>query len=164
MMAAFSMASMTDVIFLLLIFFMVTSTFVFPTALKVNLPQSSQQTSLKPTIRIYLDAEGNLATTVNDTDPQPITTQELRPWLQLAVEQEPESVVALYADETVPYGSIVELLNIGAEINVKIVLATQPSTNQVVAPGPSADGESAEIAEIAATDAVAASSTNLSEQ
>ena len=36
----FSMASMTDVIFLLLIFFMVTSTFVFPSALEVNLPQS----------------------------------------------------------------------------------------------------------------------------
>lgn len=41
MMAMFSMASMTDVIFLLLIFFMITSTFVFPTALEVNLPQST---------------------------------------------------------------------------------------------------------------------------
>ena len=40
--ASFSMASMTDVIFLLLIFFMVTSTFVFPNAIKVNLPQSKQ--------------------------------------------------------------------------------------------------------------------------
>ncbi|WP_286524583.1 biopolymer transporter ExbD, partial [Duncaniella freteri] len=48
MMEVFSMASMTDVIFLLLIFFMVTSTFVFPTALEVNLPESSHQTSLKP--------------------------------------------------------------------------------------------------------------------
>ncbi|MDE6832530.1 MAG: biopolymer transporter ExbD, partial [Muribaculaceae bacterium] len=44
MMATFSMASLTDVIFLLLIFFMVTSTFVFPTALEVNLPKSSEQT------------------------------------------------------------------------------------------------------------------------
>ncbi|MDE5689750.1 MAG: biopolymer transporter ExbD, partial [Duncaniella sp.] len=51
MMAAFSMASMTDVIFLLLIFFMVTSTFVFPTALEVNLPESSKQTALKPSTR-----------------------------------------------------------------------------------------------------------------
>ena len=45
-MSMFSMASMTDVIFLLLIFFMVTSTFVSPSALEVNLPQSSQTTSL----------------------------------------------------------------------------------------------------------------------
>ena len=42
MMTVFNMASMTDVIFLLLIFFMVTSTFVFPSALEVNLPQSSE--------------------------------------------------------------------------------------------------------------------------
>ena len=40
--ASFSMASMTDVIFLLLIFFMVTSTFVFPNAIKVLLPQSKE--------------------------------------------------------------------------------------------------------------------------
>ena len=48
----FSMASMTDVIFLLLIFFLVTSTFVFPSALEVNLPQSSEQTAIKPSTRI----------------------------------------------------------------------------------------------------------------
>ncbi|MFG6391606.1 MAG: biopolymer transporter ExbD, partial [Candidatus Amulumruptor sp.] len=41
--AAFSMASMTDVIFLLLIFFMVTSTFVLPAAMEVNLPESSEE-------------------------------------------------------------------------------------------------------------------------
>ena len=55
----FSMSSMTDVIFLLLIFFLVTSTFVFPSALEVNLPQSSQQTTLKPTTRIYIDKDLN---------------------------------------------------------------------------------------------------------
>ena len=60
MMAMFSMASMTDVIFLLLIFFMITSTFVFPTALEVNLPQSSVQTALKPGTRVYIDKNSNL--------------------------------------------------------------------------------------------------------
>ena len=44
----FSMSSMTDVIFLLLIFFMVTSTLVFPTALDVNLPQSGEPRSTSP--------------------------------------------------------------------------------------------------------------------
>ncbi len=57
MSSLFSMASMTDVIFLLLIFFMVTSTFVFPTALEINLPQSSEQTALKPSTRVYIDKE-----------------------------------------------------------------------------------------------------------
>lgn len=60
MMAMFSMASMTDVIFLLLIFFMITSTFVFPTALEVNLPQSTVQTALKPGTRVYIDKDEKL--------------------------------------------------------------------------------------------------------
>ena len=54
MMAAFSMASMTDVIFLLLVFFMVTSTYVFPTALEVNLPEGSEQTPAKPVSYTHL--------------------------------------------------------------------------------------------------------------
>lgn len=56
----FSMSSMTDVIFLLLIFFMVTSTIIFPAAIDVNLPQSSEQTSNKPVTEVYIDAESNL--------------------------------------------------------------------------------------------------------
>ena len=49
------MASMTDVIFLLLIFFMITSTVVSPNAIKVLLPQGKQQTSAKPLTRVIID-------------------------------------------------------------------------------------------------------------
>ena len=59
-MASYSMASMTDVIFLLLIFFMVTSTFVSPTALEVDLPKSSEQTAVKkPSTKVYIDKTQN---------------------------------------------------------------------------------------------------------
>lgn len=133
-MATFSMASMTDVIFLLLIFFMVTSTYIFPTALEVNLPQSTQQTALKPSIRIYIDGEGALFSVIGDAEPQPIEPQQLKPWLTLAHEQDPEAMIALYADETVPYGRIVEILNLGAEVDVKIVLATRPTAAPVTLP------------------------------
>lgn len=127
MMAAFSMASMTDVIFLLLIFFMVTSTYIFPTALEVNLPQSSQQTTKKPTIRISLDAEGNISTAMGDSERQPMQPDELKTWLMLAKEQSPEeTTVALYADEKAEYGEIVKILNVGADADVTIVLATKP--------------------------------------
>ena len=51
----FSMASMTDVIFLLLIFFMITSTVVSPNAIKVLLPQGKQQTSAKPLTRVVIE-------------------------------------------------------------------------------------------------------------
>ena len=126
-MAEFSMASMTDVIFLLLIFFMVTSTYIFPTALEVNLPQSSQQTSKKPNIRIALDAEGNISTAMGEAERQPMQPGELKTWLMLAKEQAPEeTTVALYADESVEYGKIVNILNVGAEVDIPIVLATKP--------------------------------------
>ncbi len=73
MTSIFSMASMTDVIFLLLIFFMVTSTFVFPTALEINLPQSSEQTAIKPAVRVYIDADKAMyVSTPEVMDPQPV--------------------------------------------------------------------------------------------
>lgn len=130
MMATFSMASMTDVIFLLLIFFMVTSTFVFPTALQVNLPQSSEQTAIKPSTRVYIDSERNLFASYGEEQPQPMEENSLLTFLQLAQQQNPDGFIAIYADETVPYGDIVKVLNLGAAHNLKMVLATKPSSSK----------------------------------
>ncbi len=127
MMAMFSMASMTDVIFLLLIFFMVTSTYVFPTALEVNLPQSSEQTAVKSSTRVYIDNELKLYASFADEEPQPIEANALLSFLRLAQEQAPETFIAIYADENVPYGKIVEVLDMGARNNLKMVLATKPA-------------------------------------
>ena len=57
--ANFSMASMTDIIFLLLIFFMITSTVVVPNAIKITLPQSQKQTAAKPLSRVTIDKNLN---------------------------------------------------------------------------------------------------------
>lgn len=127
MQSGFSMASMTDVIFLLLIFFMVTSTFVFPTALEVNLPQSSEQTAIKPATTVYIDAEENLYASYGGEEPQPMNPSVLVTFLTLAREQDPEGYIAVYADQSVSYGKVVEILNIGAEHNLKMVLATKPA-------------------------------------
>lgn len=128
MMETFSMASMTDVIFLLLIFFMVTSTFVFPNALEVNLPQSSEQTAIKPGTRVYLDKDLNVFVSVANAEPQPISRDSL--FLKLA--EQPDTLqqfIALYADEEVPYGKVVEILDGSARANLKMVLATKPVQN-----------------------------------
>ena len=127
MMSMFSMASMTDVIFLLLIFFMVTSTFVFPTALEVKLPQSSQQTALKPGARVYIDKEQQIYASFGDSEPQPIDRDALLTFLQLTQQQSPDSYIALYADQEVPYGRVVEMLEMSSRNNLKMVLATHPS-------------------------------------
>ena len=117
----FSMASMTDVIFLLLIFFMITSTVVSPNAIKVLLPQGKQQTSAKPLTRviIYNAAFGN-------EKEHALGLEELTPFLQSCADKEPEMYVALYADETVPYREIVKVLNIANENHFKMLLATRP--------------------------------------
>ena len=68
MSSLFSMASMTDIIFLLLIFFMVSSTYVFPTALELNLPQSSEQTAIKPQVYVHVLPEGVIIAQLSDDD------------------------------------------------------------------------------------------------
>lgn len=128
MTSLFSMASMTDVIFLLLIFFMVTSTFVFPTALEINLPQSSEQTAIKPSTRVYVDKQMNVYASFSDQEPQPMADAEsLLAFLKASQEQNPDGVIAIYADEEVTYGKLVEVLDLGARNNLKMVLATKPA-------------------------------------
>jgi biopolymer transport protein ExbD len=122
----FSMASMTDIIFLLLIFFMVTSTVVVPNAIKLTLPQSQKQTAAKPLSRVTIDKDLNYYVAYGNQREKPVSLDDIAPFLQERYEQEPEMFVALYADEAVPYGEIVKVLNIANENKFKMVLATRP--------------------------------------
>ena len=114
---SFSMASMTDVIFLLLIFFMVTSTVVIPNAIKVTLP--------KPLTRVTIDANLNYYVAFGNQREKQVSFEEITPFLQDSYAKEPEMFVALYADETVPYKEIVRILNIANQNKFKMVLATR---------------------------------------
>jgi biopolymer transport protein ExbD len=125
--STFSMSSMTDVVFLLLVFFMVTSTFIFPTALEVNLPQSTEQTQLKPMTRVYVMADSTLWGAYDDAEPtQLANSQALVDFLKQVQEQDPESGIAVYGDASAQYGRIIDVLNLGAENDLKMVLATTP--------------------------------------
>lgn len=119
------MASMTDIIFLLLIFFMITSTMVSPNAIKVLLPQGKQQTSAKPLTRVIIDKELNCYAAFGNEDEKLVTWEELPVFLQACADKEPEMYVALYADESIPYREIVKVLNIANENHFKMVLATR---------------------------------------
>ncbi len=127
----FSMSSMTDVIFLLLIFFMVTSTIIFPGAIDVNLPQSSEQTSEKPQTEVYIDAENNLYLVADRNDstqllsvPKPVNLAALGAELSNIQKQDYTRAVALYADSTVTYARVVEILDMAARRNLRMVLST----------------------------------------
>jgi biopolymer transport protein ExbD len=124
--ASFSMASMTDVIFLLLIFFMISSTVVIPNAIKVTLPQSQKQTAAKPLTRVTIDANLNYYVAFGKQRERKIDFAQITRFLQDCYDREPEMYVALYADETVPYKEIVKILNIANENKFKMVLVTRP--------------------------------------
>lgn len=127
----FSMSSMTDVIFLLLIFFMVTSTIIFPGAIDVNLPQSSEQTSEKPVTEVYIDAENKLYLVADRNDstdilsvPKPVDLAALGAELSDIQQKDSTRAIALYADSTVVYAHVVEVLDMAARRNLRMVLST----------------------------------------
>ena len=138
------MASMTDVIFLLLIFFMVVSTLVVPNAIKVNLPSSqSTATTPEPAARITIDADGYyyLSTeAMPEMTLLPVEELENRLYeLGVALADEEDPYVVLYADRSISYGEIVKVLNASATAGLRMVLATQAlqstSVNEAITNG-----------------------------
>lgn len=134
----FSMSSMTDVIFLLLIFFMVTSSFIFPSAVDVDLPSSSNQVSSRPVTEVYLDSVCNISIVEDRTDsldreksyPRSVELSELGSRLAAIRANDSLRTIALYADKRVEYGNVVEILDIAARQKLKMVLATQVGSRQ----------------------------------
>ena len=124
--ANFSMASMTDIIFLLLIFFMVTSTIVVPNAIKINLPQAQQQTAAKPLSRVTIDKSLNYYVATGKQREKQVTFDDIVPFLQECYELDSEMFVALYADEAVPYGEVVKVMHIAFANQYNMVLMSRP--------------------------------------
>lgn len=117
----FSSVGMTDVVFNLLIFFMLTSTLVHPTALKLLLPKGSTQTSAKPqtTVSVTSDLKYYVET-------QPVTLDELESVLKQKLGANPDTYISLHADKTVPFDNVVQVLNIAQKNNYKLIIATSP--------------------------------------
>lgn len=120
-------SSMTDLVFLLLIFFLITSTLINPNALKLMLPKSTGQVAAKPTVSVSVkDWGGDLFTFhVNGEEtPTPLASVEDRLVELLQSEEDPTFVI--YSDESVPIKEVVSLMNIAKRDHYKVILATQP--------------------------------------
>lgn len=115
----FSSTGMTDVVFNLLIFFMLTSTLVHPTALKLLLPKGSTQTSAKPQTTVSITSDQRYY-----VEQQPVTLEELENVLKQKLGSAPETYISLHADKTVPFESVVKVLNIAQANNYKLIIAT----------------------------------------
>ncbi len=125
--AQFSLSSMTDIVFLLLIFFLVTSTLINPNALKLLLPKSTGQVSAKATVSVSIKDWGNDSYTYHingSKDPLPYADVEDQLIGLLTDEEDP--TFSIYSDQSVPVGEVVQIMNIAKRNHYKVILATQP--------------------------------------
>ncbi len=118
--ATFSMSSMTDVVFLLLIFFMITSTLVHPNALKLLLPQSKNQTSAKPLTTVSITSDLKYY-----VENQRVSFNQIEPFLVKKVGDNPEVYISLHVDENVAMKEVVKVMNIVKRNQYKLILATR---------------------------------------
>ena len=127
----FSMASMSDLVFLLLIFFMLSSTLVSPNAIKLLLPSSTSKTMAKQSITVYINDQFQFF--VNETAADEKSLE--RALLQLLSGQS-DATIVLRSDRTVPVQYVVTVIDAVNNINEfmktkhKVILATKPPDNK----------------------------------
>ncbi|HRS54465.1 MAG TPA: biopolymer transporter ExbD [Bacteroidales bacterium] len=123
----FSTASMSDLVFLLLIFFMLTSTLISPNAIKLLLPSSNSKTMAKQTITIYVNENLQMY-----LETRPVDLQSLQILLEQKLQGQTDASIVLKADKSVPVQEIVSIIDVVNAINDKyktkhkIILATKP--------------------------------------
>ena len=125
--AQFSVSSMTDIVFLLLIFFLVTSTLINPNALKLLLPKSTGQVNAKATVSVSIKDWGDDTYTYHiNGNQEPTQFQDVADELIGLLSAEEDPTFSIYCDQTVPVGEVVQVMNIAKRNHYKVILATQP--------------------------------------
>ncbi len=118
---------MSDLVFLLLIFFILLSTLVSPNAIKLLLPRSESQTMAKQNLTVYINEERQYF--VEQTWVEPV---ELEATIYEATRANPSATIVLRSDKTVPIQNVVTVLDAVNRINahetekLKVILATAP--------------------------------------
>ena len=122
------MSSMTDLVFLLLIFFLITSTLVNPNALKLLLPKSTGQVSAKATVSVSIKDwhDGQTYSYHINGNETPVPFAQVEDELVELLQSEEDPTFSIYSDETVPIREIVQVMNIAKRNHYKVILATPP--------------------------------------
>ncbi len=117
----FSMSSMTDIVFLLLIFFMLTSPVITPEALDLILPQAKGKTTNKHNVSVSINKD--LEVFINS---EKIAGDRLELELQKRLDGVEDPTIILRAEESVPIQDAVNVMDIAKRNKYKIVLAVKP--------------------------------------
>ena len=118
----FNMSSMTDIVFLLLIFFMLTSTLVSPNALKLLLPSSDSKTLAKQTVSVSINNEKEYY--VNKTK---VSFDQLESILLQTIADKEDPSIILHVEKSLPIEEAVKVMDIASRNRLKMVLATKPN-------------------------------------
>ncbi len=119
--AAFNMSSMTDLVFLLLIFFMITSTLISPNALDLLLPKSSAQTDKRASVSVSITEDLIFA-----VDKQVVDLDAIEPLLNQKLTGVEEPTISLHAAKSVPIEYVVDVMDIARKNHYRVILATSP--------------------------------------
>jgi len=117
----FNMSSMTDIVFLLLIFFMLTSTLVSPNALKLLLPSSESKTLAKQSVSVSINSAKEYY--VNKTR---VPFEQLESTLLQTIAGVDDPSIILHVEKSLPIEEAVKVMDIASRNRLKMVLATQP--------------------------------------
>lgn len=124
---SFSMASMSDLVFLLLIFFMLTSTLVAPNAIKLLLPSSHSKTMAKQSLTVYVNQQGTFYVGETETNPK-----DLQNAIFSKINKNTTATIVLRADKRANFQKVVDVIDAVNQINKqyktqhKVILATKP--------------------------------------
>jgi biopolymer transport protein ExbD len=117
----FNMASMTDVVFLLLLFFMISTTLINPNALRLSLPESTNQIPDHPATTVSIDSQ---LTFYLDGKVLPFSLLEGR--LVEALKDTRDPCISLQVDKSVAVEHAVKVMNIAKRHDYRVILATSP--------------------------------------
>ena len=118
--SAFSSASMTDLMFLLLVFMLIATTLINPNALKLTLPTSNNQIKENTTVSITSDLQYYVETV-------PVRFDDLETILRGKLEGAEQPTLSLHADKSVPIDNVVKVMNIAKDNKWTLILATSPN-------------------------------------
>ena len=127
--AGFSMSSMTDIVFLLLLFFIMASTMSSPNDIKLNLPQSKATNSTRSVVaKVSIDSNGRYFIAKGSAAPKQIAPELLESYIMDLVAQDSTTYIALHADQDIAYKEVVRVLDIANQHKLKLVVATKAAT------------------------------------
>lgn len=126
---ALEVTPLVDIVFLLLIFFLLTATYVKNPNLDINLPKASinQVTSHKRDITIAIRKDGELR-----YDNQEVAPQKLEGILRAEFAEDQESIVVIRADEGTRHGRVVEVMDLAKRVGfAKLAIAIRASSGDI---------------------------------